>query len=283
MKKILFLHKMGIDSRHPFSYAAKIARESLAELIILHTFTFDVDDDITEVQYKKKLKHRWIEVINDVMNLKSFYIQEREKKEDDLKLKFGYRITYGKLKSEILEILKEEAIDLIVYPLPNNNTTTELTDILLRSLFESTEVPVLVVPDHHSFLLVNKILYATDFQSTGKSRQLLDYTIKFAGIFNADIHFLHVSKNGDPVSISNKEEYQQIQDIIKADDKHKLDILHGNSVLREISQYVNDNDISLVIVVKHGRNFIESLFHQSFTNQITFRTREPILVLHETQ
>ena len=284
MKKILFPLDRKVDNRHTFSYAAKLAKASSAELIILHAFVFEVDEVINEDKYKKRLQQRWLEIINEVMKLKSFYISERDKIVGDFKLKFDYHIVFGKLKTELFKLLKEEEIDLIVYTLPyENDKSVELTVDLLKSIFQDSKVPVLVVPEHHPFVPINKILYSVDFKKNDNSGVLFNYINNVAGCFDAAIHFLYVSSSENDDSIKNKEDYAHIQHLIKSDGRHSFNIVAGNDVAQSIGAYAIENGINMIAAVKQNRNFLESLFFESITDRISFYTREPVLILHEIQ
>jgi hypothetical protein len=54
VKKILLPFERGIDNSNSFSHAVSIAQKMQADLVVLHTFTFRVGDDITEVIYQNK-------------------------------------------------------------------------------------------------------------------------------------------------------------------------------------------------------------------------------------
>lgn len=282
MKKILFPYERDVKHENAFAYAAKIARQSNAELIILHTFTFEVDDGITEAKYKARMEEKWQELMDDVRGLKGFYLTEYASKEGDFDLRIRYKILFGCLKTELFNFLKDEDIDLVVFTLLyEKREDSELTGSLLKSLSGSSKVPVLVVPEHHKFIPIQKIVYTMDFNQMKDSMLPLNMVKSLATQFDAELHFLYVSKNGSTSEIQDMKSYEYVKRQVAMNKQHVFKNVQGGNILKAVSNYVENKDIDLIVVVKQDRSFLESMFHESFTNQISFYSKEPILILHD--
>jgi nucleotide-binding universal stress UspA family protein len=283
MRKIVLPYELGIDNKNAFIHAAKIARKTRAELIILHAFTFDLDEDFTKVVYERKLRKRWAEIVDEISTLKGEYISNYCQTEDNFNLRIKYMVVFGHIKTEILDFLKKEQIDLLVVTIPFEKTEdVELCGDNLKSLFNVIRTPVLLIPEHHAYTPISRIAYATDLRRLKGAESMLDYVIQFARLFQAKIQFIHISEDGQLSHIEDKETLLRIKILVRRDpEKYVFRTVRGKNMIEEVSRFVKKNQIDLVTVIKQDRNFFERMFHESFTNQISLYSKEPILILHD--
>lgn len=279
MKKILFPYELGSDNRNAFMHAAKIASLTQAELIILNVYTDDIDYEITAERYKNILKTRLLKVADEVSGLKSEFVQ----KNLNSKLKLDYKVVFGTVKLEIIKTVKKDKIELIVITAPyEKKEDIQLTGNNLKSLFNDVEVPILVVPENHEYSEIKRIGYATNLNRMKNSTPILQFATEFTKLFGAKTHFMHVSSNGKLSKIEDKKTYDLIEKLQQQyPNRYSFEVLVGNNVISAVSEYIKKWPIDLVIVIKQNRNFFEAMFHESFTNQFSLYSKEPILILHE--
>jgi nucleotide-binding universal stress UspA family protein len=284
MKNILFPYELDQDNRNAFMHAAKIASLTQAKLIVLNASNFEVGYEITAADYKKKLQKRLVEVADEIIGLKAEYLSHYS---DQLtvKIHIDYEIVYGNLKTEIIEFLKKKAIDLIVVTSPaEEREEIQLTGKKLKAIFNAVELPILVVPEHHNYSPIKKIGYATDLHRMKDSGSILSFATQFSNLFNAHTHFIHVSSEGRLSAIADKETYTLLEKLIKNHpNKYSFESLRGDNIIQTVSKFIKKCPLDLVIVIKQNRNFFEAMFHESFTNQFSLYSKEPILILHEKE
>jgi nucleotide-binding universal stress UspA family protein len=284
LKKILFPYELAADNRNAFMHAAKIANLTNAELIVLNVCNFEAECDIGELIYEKKLQKRLEEVSDEVLGLKAEYMYEYSDESNAI-IHIDYEVVYGNIKSEILEFLKRKKIDLVVITSPEEERDEiQLTGNNLKTIFNSVDTPILVVPEHDNYSPIQKIGYATDLHRMKDSGSILSFAIHFAELFKAHTHFIHVSTEGKLSSIDDKDTFAVIEKLIKTSpSKYSFEVIRGEGVIQAVSKFIKKCPVDLVIVIKQNSIFFKAMFHESFTNQFSLYSKEPILILHERE
>jgi nucleotide-binding universal stress UspA family protein len=113
--------------------------------------------------------------------------------------------------------------------------------------------------------------------------QYLEEVIQIARAFDANIHFLHVSQNEKGGINENSEEYQMVKKVIDKTSRHVFKRIFGKNVVESVNQYVDESHADLLAVVKHQHYFLETLFHRSHTNEISFHSKVPVFVMREKE
>lgn len=99
--------------------------------------------------------------------------------------------------------------------------------------------------------------------------------------FNATIHFVNVTKENIAKKIDDKATCEIIEKLT-VNNRHIFKTHQGVDIMQTINQYISDNNIDVVAVVKQHRNFIENIFHDSFSTKITTHSNIPILILMDS-
>ena len=92
MKKILFPFETGsTTNKEAFVYAAKLARNLKAELILLNTFNIRSKYDISRDEYKRLVRNCLITAYNESVRFNNYYLENYAKTEGDLRIKIDHR------------------------------------------------------------------------------------------------------------------------------------------------------------------------------------------------
>jgi len=105
--------------------------------------------------------------------------------------------------------------------------------------------------------------------------------LNYASLFDANIHFIHVSSKDKKEDWDNSKPHQMVLDIIAKNQRHAFKSLHGKKVIESINQYVEECHAELVVVVKHQHHFPESILHESVSKEISMHSKVPVLVMRE--
>jgi len=68
---------------------------------------------------------------------------------------------------------------------------------------------------------------------------------------------------------------------IEKNPKHTFKSLNGKKILESLNQYVEESNADLLVVVKHQHYFLDSIFHESISNEISMNSKVPVLVMRE--
>ena len=140
--------------------------------------------------------------------------------------------------------------------------------------------PVILVPKGVKFEGIEHILYATNFESA--EDDMLEKLVELNKMLNANIHFVHVKDKSNSFEKTRHEIYEELFEDDGPSFSFDIQEFESDSIVEGLSDYAAIQDVDLVIMVSHRRNFWSNLFHKSQTKQMALNTKVPILVFHLT-
>ncbi|QYJ68018.1 universal stress protein [Flavobacterium litorale] len=275
MKKILFPTDFSNTANAAFLYALKFAAIFEAEIIVLHVYDFptidapvmpeatkDIFDGVTENQRKnfdaelKKLGHT-------------------AEKRNMSGIKLHNMLEHGDLTYNIKKICADEEVDLIVM---GTTGASGVAEIFLGSnaatIIENTQIPVLGIPtaaaNHHQ---IKNIVFTTQYKEEDVAT--FENLLKIAEKINAKIYCLHVHNDDDPEDVGIKATEWKMK--YKNNDVSFFTI-SGSHVEQTILDFIENQQVDMVVMLKQKRNFFERLFHSSLTKKMAYHTKIPILI-----
>jgi nucleotide-binding universal stress UspA family protein len=175
---------------------------------------------------------------------------------------------------EINVITDEEKADLIVMGTTGKGKIESLVaGSHAITVCETSEIPVLLVPEHVPMDPVRTLVFACDMKETEMlPKNCIDKMIRE---FHVPLSVLHVN-NGKEAEDNALEEWLDVHNPefheVESDDTGKgiLDFAAGAP-----------GSLILVVAKKHG--FPSGLFHKSITKQLAFESVTPLLVMRENE
>lgn len=283
MKKILF--PLELDNpiyQEAYIYGIKFARKINAELIILNAFMVAVDNDITEEKYSKLKKINWFKAYNEINKFNAYYLHDHVNTESDLNIKFNYRFVHGVFLDELKDIAREDDVDLIVLPVSDNREFNKRQlRIIQDNIFEKNRTSLLIIPFGKVFKPIKNIVFATDLKKLNNYEHYLQDVLNYARVFNSNIHFIHITAKDKTEDWNKSNTYQLVMQTIESNKKHTFKCIHGKNIIESVNQYVEQCNADLLIVVKHQHYFLESIFHESLSNDISLKSKVPVMIMRE--
>jgi len=285
MKKILF--PFEIDNpvyQEAYIYAVKFARNLNTEVILLNAFSIEADNFITKEKYARLIKDKWFLAYNEIIKFNNYYLNEHARMDDELQIKFDHRFINGILKDEIREIAMKPDVGFIVLPVSDKKDFNKRQlDIISDNIFEKNRVSLLVVPFQGSYRPIKNIVFSIDLKKLNYFKQYIDEIIQISRAFDSNVHFLNISLRDKDVFNEDSEEFQLIKRITDKNSRHVFKRVSGKDVVESVNQYVDEIHADLLAVVKHQHFFLETLFHRSHTNEISFNSKVPVFVMRERE
>ncbi len=151
---------------------------------------------------------------------------------------------------------------------------THSTDVI-----ESSDVPVLVIPEDVTEFELKKIGFASDFVKVSNVGNLK--ILKWiARLFNTEVLVFHVME--DPSKLTTKEE-RQIEVL-----KQKLEgintsvlTVESSSIVDGIKDFVNEHNLDLMALLPRRHNLFQRIFKKSVTKTIAIDPQTPLLTFHD--
>ena len=182
---------------------------------------------------------------------------------------------------EIVDVSNEINANLIVM---GTKGSSGLAEIIIGSntsnVIGRTSRPVLAIPENAKFKGIKKIAYAMQFNPD--ETEYIDKVVKFAQLFDAEVHCIHVSFMEELWDEAQLGVLKKAYEEEHAGSNVFFEILHDTDTEAAINEYIEENDIDVLAVLTHKRKFFDSLFHRSFSKKMSFHTDIPLLVFSTT-
>lgn len=145
---------------------------------------------------------------------------------------------------------------------------------------ENLTNPLIVVPKNSYFKSVNKICFACDLKNVAASTPLL--AIKaFAKLFNSEVHILNIDYHNRNFSPNTQSEID-VLNLMFDNVEHKFHFIENESVQDAINDFIDTNDMEMLIMLPKKHSFFASLFRKSQTKEMLYHSHIPILALHHS-
>ena len=280
MNKILVPIDFSDNSLNALSYAVEIAKVLECSITVFNTYPIDIPMGMeyssgiymqtlnAEIKYDRQIRLQ--EIINTFDNV--VYSSSK------VPLQFFKEIREGVAADSIANYANEKNIDMIVM---GTKGASGLEEVLLGSItvsvIEKTDIPVFVIPDESKFTGLNKIVFATNFDD--RDTEVIDTLQTIGEYFDSEITCLHI--NTDPaLSYADDMNMNMLKRNYFFTPVNQLNfkILSDKKVEHGLEEYMNNNEIDLMVVTPQERNFIENLFHKSITKKLAFHSKIPVLI-----
>lgn len=276
MKKILFPTDFSETANNAFVYALEMAKCIDAEVIVLHVYDLptvsygEIPVTISEVYDSIEL--------NNFENFKDQIPHLRKIAEQHQLggVKMSHVLRHGDLVRIMKEMCHEDSIDMVVM---GTNGASGLQEMFLGSntgnAIVNIPVTVLSVPHQAKFERLKYFGFTTKFNDT--DRMALHKVIAIAKRFNAKVKCLTVRTHGFNVTEEGMEYW-------KSEFKNEpveFFLIPHDDVKETILDFVENQNINILAMVTHKRNFFEELFTHSLTQKLSYHMETPILAFHE--
>ena len=264
MRTIVCPVDFSSTSENAAQYAVELSLRLDAEVVICHAQHIPVLD-----------AHTPAVAVQDLMEQQQLEVSKKlDAVAARLKSQFGGKVrtwqTFGLVVDMIKEIESESTIYLVVMGTKGATNAldkfigTTSTDVMTR-----VELPMIIVPEGCQATAMDHVGYATDFtQETDDG--ILDFQ-EFIRPFGGDLSIVHVS--------NRKVDADEILAVVRHfESSAEVETIVGENVTFELNEYVENNNIKLLALKRHKRNFFESLFHKSISKEMAITSKIPVLI-----
>ncbi|MHA7841880.1 MAG: universal stress protein [Winogradskyella sp.] len=270
MNRILVPTDFSEQATNALKVAAMLAKKYDADIYLLHMMEIPmqhidpgaVKSDIPETLFFMKLAHKKFEDLLDSDFLEGITVHETVKAD----------ITFNEIK----DACKEFNIDLIVM---GSHGASGLKEMFIGSNAEkvvrSSDVPVLVIKNHHESFDIKNFVFASDFKND--NRETYKQAVKFAQLFDAKIHLLLVNTANN--FITTYESRTLIDDFISGQtfENYTVNVLNDTSVEEGILNFSAEIDADLIGISTHGRQGIAHFFNSSISEDLVNHAKRPVI------
>ena len=177
----------------------------------------------------------------------------------------------------IAEKILDKAPDLLVMGTRGTNADRGLfMGSTAAAVIREATCPVLAVPEESSFARIRKIAYATDLKYD--ESQVIQYLVRFAALFDAELVILHVDKNFSDRAWS-LDLLQDLRDKANYDKIFYREIVHED-VFAAINEFVEEYGIDILATTTANTSLFERLMFKSMTKELLTNTAIPMMIFN---
>lgn len=277
MKQILFPTDFSEAANTAFIYALRFADSFGAELVVLHVYDLPIVETPPLPESTKEIFD-----IVEMNQFESFREQLPELHKLAERRNLGHVrmrniLLYGDLIYNINKVCADEGIDLIVM---GTKGASGLKETFLgsstASVIANAKVPVLGIPAEAEYHSIKSIAFTTQYKD--KDNDALAQTLEIARKFEASVLCLYIKNDDDPEDI---EERINEWKIFYRSEKIDFFNIAGDHIEQTILDFIQNQNVGMLVMRTHKRGFFESLFHRSLTKKMAYHSKIPLLVFHE--
>lgn len=276
MKKILFPTDFSNTANNALVYALKMADNQKASLYVLHAYEMPVisatANPVMIQDVYKTIELSNFENFKDQVPL----IRDIAKKHNLDHVPMHFILEEGFLNTILKKCVKDENIDLVVM---GTNGNSGLDKKILGSntsnAIGSLDIPVFSVPHDAIFDGINSVAFTTLFNTS--DQKTLDSLMPIAEGFGATIKCIHITNSKDRVNDAVVKSWQENY----ANKPVKFYIIENTDVEKAVFEFIDVENIDLLVSVTRNRSFFEKLFTSSMTKKLSYHNYVPVLAFHE--
>ncbi len=274
MKTILATTDFTKSSLGAVRYAAHLASETGAKLLVLHAMFIPVVSD-SYFDMKITLDELRNE---DEKSLAKLVAELQTEFGPDLKI--NKKLQVGFSSEVIRKTVEIGEISMVVMGIAHTDKFSEVVfGSTSTALAGTLSCPLLIIPDGAKYKNWNSIAFAFDQKNipTGTGLLGLKELIK---LFDSKLRFVNVMDNvfheGDDSMLKPLYKLFKDQDVKTAFLKHQ-----PNMTSEILMDWVRRHKVTALVLVARKHNLFWKMFHERMTKKIAFHSKVPVLILSE--
>lgn len=203
---------------------------------------------------------------------------------ESMRLDVTYQAFGGTVTSAILDAAKENNASLVVMgTLGNTGFKEKLVGSITAAIISKSDIPVMAVPILSEWQIPKNIMMAVNhFDERPANTEMV---FKIARLFNSKVTVAVFTDEDDAEAadylentrgiISYGQELESIYKDIKVDAVR----LYGHKFQESIDEFIAANQVDMLVMFTHKRNFIESVFNKSVSSKMSYHTNIPLITI----
>ena len=276
MKNILLLTDFSKNAQNAIDYALAFFKGKNHHFFLLNiqkTSNYTTSDLMSAspntTVYDSVIKNPKAAIIKMIDTMQTAYANEN--------YSFDGVCDYDSFVSAVNQTVKLKKIDVIVM---GTNGATGASEVVMGSntinVIRNVNCPVLAIPEGYKFIDPKTILFATDTDEIFDEKPLSPL-IYLISKFNAEVQILSIEKNGDVgTSLAKK---NRIDTFFKGYN-YSFYSIENVPVDIAIDSFVQIKHVDMTVKIINKESFLKRLFLGSKTDEITYKSRVPLLIIH---
>ncbi len=272
MKTIVVATDLTANSNRAAHFAAQLARDQGAKLILLNIFRYwpsnpaEVVGDYPLSREEMRENHQ-----RELDSLASLLMKE-----------YGTGFVIESLTEEgyviptVQGIIKEKKADLLVMsPVGSAPQGAQIMGSVATKMVTQTPVPLLIVPPSQRYIPFRNAVLAVDLD-TPPDAVVLDTMIRFAERFGCVVNVISVHDQPEDLAIKKRAEH--IRHLL-ASVPHTFTVKKGKEIYETLLNFSVSTKADLMMMMPQKQGWFWSIFNQGETERMARLTDIPLLII----
>lgn len=190
-------------------------------------------------------------------------------------------IEIGSVQANICDVAKKEEVDYIVMGTQGENSTFDkYLGSVASNVLKNAPCPVMVIPENAELEKNIKLGYATDFLDADPFE--IWKVVRLFQPFQPDVKCIHFNEK----QTYNEDKIKELKTYF-SETAPELNVeyfsLPVEDKVKDMNDFVENENINMLVMYKPKRSFFESLFHKSYTQKMAKHIHIPLMVLVEKE
>jgi nucleotide-binding universal stress UspA family protein len=253
-----------------YSFALDIAEKMKANILTLHTYL----PTVTQPEIQFPFSEDAVEMLNlenyrEAADLMHKIAAQSHHEDIDVQ----HTMAEGFPVESILRTAQESNASAIVM---GSKGSSGIAPVVLgstaTSIVQKSNVPVFIVPDEYKGGELKKMGLAINLLTINST--YVDQAIDLASVLNLPLTCFHVDTNHSPKLIEKIDAWRE-----SYSPTVKFDTWKNHYVLDGINEYVDNNDIDLLVMITRKHSFLNNLLKISRTKRMALHTKVPVCIM----
>lgn len=190
-------------------------------------------------------------------------------------------VSIGFAAEEIIKLSQEEEYCLVVMGTKGEGgmAGSWLGTVSAKVALESF-APVWLIPVNAQVRKFRNILYSSGGDAI--EEEMIHQVVRFTRKLEGTLHFVHIhNAQGLPEDNVIEKIFDSLGAGAFGDLSYIVEMINGLKVVDELNDYIERNEIDLLVAVTHHKSFWEKLVKHSITKDLVLHASVPTLVLHK--
>jgi nucleotide-binding universal stress UspA family protein len=278
MKRILIPTDFSDCAEKAITFAVQSAKILPAEIILLHAL--DIQGSLytdymgVTKEYNKALQNQFLHKLNSI----------KDNLGKDEKISLKAIVSRNSLKNAIAEVADDYDIDLIIMgTLGASGIKKVFFGSNTSSVIGNSKIPVLVIPPGYEWKKPESFLFTTHHFE--KDPAILDFIFEISNLYMAGVNaavFSNKEKDTAETLLQHTNQILEYEKFIRRNYEEltfTTQHIFGKNFIESLQNYITENDVDILTMVFHKRDFLQMIFNPGITRKMSYQTKIPLLAI----
>ena len=273
MDTILYATDCTRNSISTLNYAKNLSETLKAKLSVFHVYDIPpvrTSNIRSSAQLNKLAMNEQKELLEDYCRNN---LHENLNK-DQLICDVAYNTSISKA---ISDRIKNNTVDLLIIGMKDEHTTRGfLSGNIANKLIDKNLCPILIIPPEYSYKKIEKIVYASDFESADIIA--LEKLSKIAEPYDAEIEVVHIPTLEEYAAVQQMEWFKELLEVQGPYKKITFHMVLANSVEQGLRMHAADKNADILAMLeRENKGLFASVFGKDIVKIMENLVTIPIL------